>query len=423
LRAHPKKLQISGENATMSTDSAAIEPNPTHVAPLAEPEAAQTRVLPIEFTGSGSEYFRIWIVNLLLTLVTVGLYFPWAKVRRLRYFYGNTLVDGEPLGFHGNAFKMFKGFVIVAAFFGLYSLAGHFSPTAGFVMFLVIAALWPALFKSSMQFRMVNTSWRGLRFGFGGTTQDAYRACLPLFIPSVLILGLMLIAPELQDPSPKVQPSSLWLGIFGLLMLLTLLISPWLMWNLKNYQHSHYRYSSETTRFGVTAKSFFGLSLKLIGVVLLAYIVLSAVILVAVLGGAVLGSVLGGSTMSPLLAFVGGLIAAMVGVLAFATIKPYAITRFQNLLWNGTRSDNLQFTSTLRMRPMVWLTLKNWGLMLCTLGLYWPFASIAVARMRLNAVQIETSVSPATLVQSPTGVPGQAIGEASGDFFGFDIGL
>ncbi|MGH8034242.1 MAG: DUF898 family protein, partial [Lysobacterales bacterium] len=32
----------------------------------------------IEFTGSGSEYFRIWVVNLLLLLVTFGIYYPWA---------------------------------------------------------------------------------------------------------------------------------------------------------------------------------------------------------------------------------------------------------------------------------------------------------------------------------------------------------
>ena len=54
----------------------------------------QTRVLKIRFTGSGSEYFRIWAVNLLLILVTLGLYLPFAKARRIRYFYANTLVDG-----------------------------------------------------------------------------------------------------------------------------------------------------------------------------------------------------------------------------------------------------------------------------------------------------------------------------------------
>jgi uncharacterized membrane protein YjgN (DUF898 family) len=46
--------------------------------------------LRIVFTGSGSEYFRIWIVNLLLMMLTLGLYYPWAKKRRLRHFHGNT---------------------------------------------------------------------------------------------------------------------------------------------------------------------------------------------------------------------------------------------------------------------------------------------------------------------------------------------
>ena len=51
---------------------------------------------PLRFTGSGSEYFRIWIVNVLLTIVTLGFYSPWAKVRRLKYFYGNTYLLDAP---------------------------------------------------------------------------------------------------------------------------------------------------------------------------------------------------------------------------------------------------------------------------------------------------------------------------------------
>jgi len=132
-----------------------------HIIP--ERQESVPRPLLIEFTGSGSEYFRIWIVNLLLTLVTVGLYLPWAKVRRLRYFYSNTLIDSDPLHFHGSPLQMFKGFVIVVVGFILYSLAGKFSPTAGLIAFVVLAAVWPVLFRSSLCFRLSNTSWRGLR--------------------------------------------------------------------------------------------------------------------------------------------------------------------------------------------------------------------------------------------------------------------
>ncbi|MEN9417953.1 MAG: hypothetical protein RI988_1573 [Pseudomonadota bacterium] len=74
------------------------------------PGAARTREL--RFTASGSEYFRIWIVKPLLIVVTLGLYLPFGKARRLRDFHANTLEDGQPLAVHGDHWKMFKGFVL-----------------------------------------------------------------------------------------------------------------------------------------------------------------------------------------------------------------------------------------------------------------------------------------------------------------------
>lgn len=67
------------------------------------------------FTGSGSEYFRIWIVNLLLTIVTFGIYSAWAKVRRTQYFYNNTHVAGSSFDYHGKPLSILKGRAI--AFF------------------------------------------------------------------------------------------------------------------------------------------------------------------------------------------------------------------------------------------------------------------------------------------------------------------
>ncbi len=378
--------------------------------------------LSLAFTGSGSEYFRIWIVNLLLTVVTLGLYFPWAKVRRLRYFYGNTLVDGEPLGFHGNAFKMFKGFAIVAAFLILYSVAGKFSQWAGFAAFLVMAGLWPALLKSSLQFRLANTSWRGLRFGFDGSTQDAYRACLPLFVPGLLILALFLIAPELHTLGQTPQPDASGAIAYGLVMLCTAVMFPWILWNFKSYQHSHYRFSTEATRFTVKARSYFLLSLKTVGVTLLIYVAL-ILAFVAIFGAAAAANGSAGMPKGPAGYVIFGLAGLAFAALAFPAIKLYPVVRFQNLVWNGTASENIRFNSTLRIRDMTVLTLKNWLFMLLTLGLYWPFAAVAMTRMRLVAVQLESSISPDALLADRQAAEGAAIGDAAGDFFGFDIGL
>ena len=61
----------------------------------------------LSFGGSGFEYFKIWIVNILLTILTLGLYYPWAKVRKNRYFYGNTSLDERNFEYHATGKQLF----------------------------------------------------------------------------------------------------------------------------------------------------------------------------------------------------------------------------------------------------------------------------------------------------------------------------
>jgi uncharacterized membrane protein YjgN (DUF898 family) len=103
--------------------------------------------------------------------------------------------------------------------------------------------------------------------------------------------------------------------------------------------------------------------------------------------------------------------------------KPYLTARLQNLVWTRTGNASLRFLSDLRFKRLLWLTLKNWLLVISTLGLYWPFAAVALARMRLEAVTVKTRVSPDTLVNQMKGAEGEAAGDAAGDLFGLDIGL
>src|SRR4051812_23667700 len=67
----------------------------------------------IEFSGSGGEYFRVWIVNLLLTIVTLGFYTPFARRRTAQYFYSHTRIDGSPLEFTAQQRKMVFGFLLL----------------------------------------------------------------------------------------------------------------------------------------------------------------------------------------------------------------------------------------------------------------------------------------------------------------------
>ncbi len=381
--------------------------------------AVQAHLLPIEFTGSGSEYFRIWIVNLLLMFVTLGIYYPWAKVRRLRYFHANTLVGGEPMGFHADPKKILKGYFLVGVLFALYSAAGNFSALSGFLAFVIVAAIWPALLKSSMQFRLANTSWRGLRFHFKGSVGGAYRAVVPLFVPSLVILAAVV---GVDNPD---KPPVWYFTTLGIVSVVTLAVFPWLLWNLKQYQHNHYALAAQQTTFKAPLRSFYTLFFKTLGVVLLPIGLVVAFAFIAVfLGKSSLSSGISPKALiNPALVIV----LVMAGFAAVATTlvvaKPYFTSRLQNLVWTRTGNASLRFVSDLRFKSLLWLTVKNWFLVVLTFGFYWPFAAVAVARMRLEAVTVKTRIDPDTLVSQMRSVEGEAAGEAAGDLFGLDIGF
>ena len=67
--------------------------------------------------------------------------------------------------------------------------------------------------------------------------------------------------------------------------------------------------------------------------------------------------------------------------------------------------------------------MKNWFFIVITLGLYWPFAAVAMTRLRLEAVSIKTRVNPELLMAQALPQEGDAAGDAAGDFFGLDVGL
>src|SRR5512146_3042572 len=67
---------------------------------------------PFDFRGDEREYFRIWIVNLALTILTLGIWSAWAKVRTERYFYANTRVAGTPFEYLARPLPILKGRII-----------------------------------------------------------------------------------------------------------------------------------------------------------------------------------------------------------------------------------------------------------------------------------------------------------------------
>lgn len=383
-------------------------------APQVDPDSGpdpqpQARSLAVRFTGSGSEYFRIWIVNLLLLLLTLGLYWPWAKARRLRYFHANTLVGGHALAFHGNPRQMFKGFVLVLALFGAYTAATNTSVIATLVAVFAIGALWPALFQRSMRFRLANTSWRGLRLRFAGTVGDAYRALAPALV--VAVLGVLW--PLVQQEYPQ-NAMALMLSA-STMMAVSLALGPWALWRLKCYQHQHYAWGPVQTGLQLPLGAVYTTGLKAGGLALL--VLLAVIVLFVGVGALTTGAALVGARQ-----WLVWVPMALV-VLLWPGLFAYVTSRWQNLLWSATGCAQLQFHSDLRAKALFGLTVKNGLLLVLTLGLYWPFAAVAKARLRLEAVRLHFWVDPDSLAARALVDGGEAAGDAAADLLGVDIGL
>ena len=150
----------------------------------------EEREIGFEFNGKAGEYFKIWIVNIALSIVTLGIYSAWAKVRTKRYFYGNTTLDGSSFDYHADPKSILKGRLIVVAVLIVYLIATQFMPMleAAFILIYVVGLPW--MFVKSLQFNARNSSYRNIRFDFDGTLMQAAIVFIGVGLLTIVTFGL-----------------------------------------------------------------------------------------------------------------------------------------------------------------------------------------------------------------------------------------
>ncbi len=162
------------------------------------------------FRGETREYFGIWIVNVLLTIVTLGIYSAWAKVRRQRYFYGNTYLAGSSFDYHARPLQILVGRIIVLVVIGGYNLALNIYPILGAAIVVVFIFAIPWFVMRGMRFSARVTSYRNVRFDFTGGYWGAFLAYI---VGGVIIyMSAGILAPLASQWMWKYQLNNLRFG-------------------------------------------------------------------------------------------------------------------------------------------------------------------------------------------------------------------
>lgn len=391
---------------------------------------------PLEFTGSGAEYFRVWIVNVLLTLLTLGFYTPWARRRTAQYFYGHTVVANSPLEFTAQQRKMVLGFVMLVLIMLAYNLASNTGQDTAVALFLLAGALLaPFIWGSAMRFRLGATRWRGLRLQFSASWREVYTASWPVFALALvwmgLVFGLRALAPDAaqgvqtltgEAPPrrlPQVTPA-MW-GLLGLGLVLSVLCVIRLEFNFKSLLVQRAQVGAEPGRWKPVYMDFVRVWLATVAVFILC-VVGMGVLLAALAGGS--WALITSQTPRPGLWLVVLAVVAIVGgifllLLASAPARAYREARMFQLMWDNTGvSQVARFKCGLRTRAYVLLRLKNMLFTLLTLGLYRPFARVSEYRMKVESVTLHIKggvhqIAGAMARQQQSGVS-DALADAAG---------
>jgi uncharacterized membrane protein YjgN (DUF898 family) len=360
----PSSDRASGPPAAPGPAPAPIERSaPAGDRPQPVAAAAPARV-PFEFNGSGSEYFRIWLVNILLTIITLGIYSAWAKVRNKQYFYGNTRVHGAGFEYLASPAQILRGRALVGGAMMAYWGLSLFLPYVEAVFGLAFVFAFPWLIVRSLAFNAHNSAWRNIRFGFSAGYKEAFKVYILWPLLAMVTLGLF---------------------------------SPYVFYRQKKFLAENSSFGQSRFSFQATWKDYYRI---------LMVASLAALLAVAVVGVAAF-------TFAPLV-----LLAGPIYLYVFA----YFSVKSGNLFYNSSRLNRHRLASTMEVKGYLWLVLTNTLATALTLGMFHPWAKVRALRYKMQHLSLLPAGDLNAFIAGRQQAVG-AVGDATGDFFDFDLGL
>jgi len=381
-----------------------------------EETITETEYKPFSFKGSGKEFFRIWIVNIALTILTLGIYSAWAKVRTNRYFYANTYLNGSNFEYNAEPKRILVGRLIVVGFYALFVLFSQYLAmfeVAGAIAIIALLAM-PWLIHQAVSFKLRNTSYRNVPFRYVGKIRSFYY----FFIVNAL-LPLIVVLIAFRIP------------ILG--MILFFIYSGYVYIKFKELIIPNSYYGDGKFRFLGVKEEVYGIYLKISGWMFLlgAGILLISLLVASFITG------LGGADVVTQVATqtedgVGSVSQSLWTVIASASMfliylpivflqKGLSDGYHSNFVRNNTLLNDAPLKGDINPLKLAWISATNVLAIILSLGLLYPWAKVRYMKYKLEHTYFKCS--DYDQFESQGYVKGSTIGEETVDFFDIDIGL
>ena len=335
----------------------------------------------LRFTGTGGEYFKIWIVNIAFTILTLGIYGAWAKVRREQYLMGHTYLGDTSFDYTADAWSIFKGRILVFLSIVAYTVLYEVSPILGVGLTALLFVITPWFINQSLKFKSRYITYRNIPFGFDGTVGG--------------ILSNFIISKS-----------------FGYLT--GGLLLPWAKFKEKQYLVNNVRYG--TTKFLFKGK---------LGHFYVAYFLagLFIVPLAIALGFIFYVSITAFEVSDPNMKKAMPIVMFALFVLMVYAITPFIIrVLLVEASWNGAEVGKFKINFTASAFRYFWIVVSNLFLRIVSLGLATPYCVVRVRNYMTSHFSVSGSESVDSFVSNRTAEL-NSLGEQASELYDLDIDI
>lgn len=325
------------------------------------------------------------------------------------------MLDGVSFRYTASPIQILKGRIIAFVVFMLYYVSSTMSPIIAGGALLVLMLLIPAFMVMSMAFRLRNSMYRNVRFNFDKNFKQAYKVfAIPVVITGLYIFIIGQMQSQMATGSDGMAGEFLPIAM-SVLVLSMILMFPWWEYMITHFKVVHAKYSTSDFKFSATTKNYYGMYLKMYGLMILVFAVMGFLL-------AVLIPMLSSGDEPSAMASVIPVIVILLMFPAYMWMFAYIQAKRTNLVYNNLDISGNKVQSELKVSYLLYLYVTNTLAMMVTFGLLMPWAKVRTARYRASVTSLNVAGDLGQFT-SDQEQQQSAIGEEIGEMFDMDLGF